>query len=600
MPRCTPPLKPAIARCTLFGILIIAFTSHTLAQNSDQFSDLIKRYNQAVTSKDYRSAAKYSYDIADHYDLEKNTTRASEYLNQSLAYAKKSSDQSLLYVVYHKLGTINMGIKKYSKALENFQSALDIAKQLKDTILIKEGLINVSISYGYTERYKKSIEYAEEALSMAIVQSDSALQQKCYQLLADYYNKQGNKKRAAEYMAQYDLMIRAREIEVQKTREVDDLKQRIEKAGQEKLVQQSRLSAQEKKLRATNDSLRFMAGSLRATEDSLKEMDEISRHRQLEIDLLQKDKELAEITIRENESRLKNAALVRNFIIVATFLALVLIVVLIISYRKKLKDNQKIDHQNTNIKSSINYAKRIQDAMLPKIDQYRGISENSFILFKPRDTVSGDFYWFADFKYTSDIAFAAVDCTGHGVPGAFMSMIGINALNGLVNQGVTETNVILDSLDREIRTALKQEVSGNNDGMDAALCIYRPEKRILEFSGAKNPLVYIQNNELFQIKGDIHSLGGSRSKNGFAFKKHRVIIDKPTTIYLFSDGYKDQFGGKDNGKFLSKRLNQLLLEIHTLPMEAQMRILETTIEEWKGANAQTDDILVIGLRLIPN
>src|SRR5690606_5962002 len=169
---------------------------------------------------------------------------------------------------------------------------------------------------------------------------------------------------------------------------------------------------------------------------------------------------------------------------------------------------------------------------------HQKIFKNAFILFKPRDSVSGDFYWFTDIKNgtsnNGDIAFAAVDCTGQGVLGAFMSMIGINALNGLVNKGVIETNKMLDSLDHEIRTALQQDSSGNNDGMDIALCIYRKSRKVIEFSGAKNPLVYIQDNELFQIKGDIHSIGGIKHKNEFLFKKHEIAIDKPTVVYLFS------------------------------------------------------------------
>src|SRR5688500_210225 len=142
MLRCIRPLRSVIARCFLFGILMMAgIVTISLGQAQDQFADLVKFYNEAIAKKDYRNAAKYGYDIAEQYDHEKNTSRAIEYLNQSLSYARKSSDQPLLYVVYHKLGTVNMGIRKYSKALESFQSALNIAQQLKDTILIKEGLV---------------------------------------------------------------------------------------------------------------------------------------------------------------------------------------------------------------------------------------------------------------------------------------------------------------------------------------------------------------------------------------------------------------------------------------------------------------------------
>ncbi len=156
------------------------------------------------------------------------------------------------------------------------------------------------------------------------------------------------------------------------------------------------------------------------------------------------------------------------------------------------------------IKSSINYAKRIQEAMLPKHELQKRLLPDSFILLKPRDSVSGDFYWFTEMKswYNPDVIFTVADCTGHGVPGAFMSLIGINALNGIINKGIAETDQILSELHQEIRTALQQETTGNNDGMDVALCIYRKEKNTLEFSGAKNSLIYIQDNKLFQVKGE--------------------------------------------------------------------------------------------------
>jgi serine phosphatase RsbU (regulator of sigma subunit) len=347
-------------------------------------------------------------------------------------------------------------------------------------------------------------------------------------------------------------------------------------------------------------SLRRTTDYLNATSDSLKEVEAISRNRQMEIDLLEKDRELAGIKISEQEARLENEALIRNFVAVGSLLSIALVTVLIVANRKKVKANKKIEEQNKNIRSSINYAKRIQEAMLPKPDRFPPVLKNSFIFFKPRDTVSGDFYWMSETKNSNghDVAFAAVDCTGHGVPGAFMSMIGMKALNGLINRGAAETDLILDSLDVEIRTALRQEVSGNNDGMDVALCIYREKENLLEYSGAKSPLVYIQDHELFKIKGDTHSIGGRKKNDGeIKFKKHRIKIDKPTVLYLFSDGYKDQFGGKDNTKFLAKKFNNLLLQIHELPMEEQKNILQMAFEEWKGEVGQTDDILVMGMKI---
>jgi serine phosphatase RsbU (regulator of sigma subunit) len=238
--------------------------------------------------------------------------------------------------------------------------------------------------------------------------------------------------------------------------------------------------------------------------------------------------------------------------------------------------------------------------MLPKKEVQESLLQNSFILFKPRDVVSGDFYWFSPLgEKGSDLVFGAIDCTGHGVPGAFMSMIGINSLNSIINRGIVHTDQILETLHQEIRNALQQDVTGNNDGMDLSLCIYRSSDRVLEFSGAKSPLVYIQNGILNQIKGDVHSIGGSKSKPVQRYKKHRIPIDQPTMVYLFTDGYRDQFGGEENQKFMGKRFSNMLREIHHLPMQEQYAILNERFEDWKGSGEQTDDVLVMGVLLNP-
>jgi serine phosphatase RsbU (regulator of sigma subunit) len=581
---------------------------HLTVNGQAPFDNNIKAYQDAVQAKEYGKASLHAYEIASYLYENKELSKAIDYSNESLTYAKKSKDSKLLFFSAYQLATYNSEAKKYIKALEHFQTALGAAEKLNDQSLIKGTLINISSSYGSLERYKKSIESAEEALSLALTSRDTVLQQKCYHLLTEYHTKQGNNKKALEYQAQLDLLFSIQQNDAQKRRKIDELEQHVQTVGLENLATNSKLAEQNKKLLQTHASLRTVernlhmtTESLLATTDSLKVIDAISKGRQLEIDLLQKDKELASIKISEQQAHIETEKLTRKFTLVGSLLSAALVAVLVISYRKKSKDNKKIARQNKNIQSSINYAKRIQEAMLPKVEQHPYLKENSFILFKPRDTVSGDFYWMSDIKTgnnaTPDIGFAAVDCTGHGVPGAFMSMIGLNALNGLINQGISEPHQILSDLDKEIRTALRQETTGNNDGMDVALCIYRPKIKILEFAGAKNPLVYIQNNELFQIKGDVHSIGGLRRTGEFSFKKHQITIDKPTVIYLFSDGYKHQFGGMNNKKYSARNLTKLLFEIHQLPMEEQKNILQTTIEAWKGDQEQTDDILVMGLKV---
>ncbi len=261
--------------------------------------------------------------------------------------------------------------------------------------------------------------------------------------------------------------------------------------------------------------------------------------------------------------------------------------------------NKIIEDKNKNITASITYAKRIQEAMLPFKEKINQEIPENFILFKPRDIVSGDFYWYA--TKNDKIIYTAVDCTGHGVPGAFMSMIGNEILTTIIAQGVTTPSEILDLKNKYVRKALKQDQTENQDGMDMSLCTIDKKTKTVEWAGAKNPLIYIQNNELFHLKGDMQSIGGHQmTRAEQKFTNYLVsYANAPTYFYSFTDGYQDQFGGDKNRKFMIKRMKEILLEIHQKPMDEQHKILDTYIEQWMKGVEQTDDILVIGFVLYP-
>lgn len=261
-----------------------------------------------------------------------------------------------------------------------------------------------------------------------------------------------------------------------------------------------------------------------------------------------------------------------------------------------LAQKSVIELKSQKITSSINYAKRIQDAMLPRLAVVQRAFHDLFVLFKPRDIVSGDFYWFHEEQHLKIIA--AVDCTGHGVPGAFMSLVGQQALNRIVKQnGIIEPDLILNELHLEIRSMLKQEQTDNRDGMDVSICLYDKKEKTLQFAGAKNPLVYIKNNRIIQIKGDKHPIGGKQKEDERIFTKHIIPIDEPTNFYIFSDGYQDQFGGVDDRKFMISKMRELLLEIHEESISKQKELLDDTINDWKKNTKQLDDILVIGFKV---
>jgi ligand-binding sensor domain-containing protein/serine phosphatase RsbU (regulator of sigma subunit) len=248
------------------------------------------------------------------------------------------------------------------------------------------------------------------------------------------------------------------------------------------------------------------------------------------------------------------------------------------------------------IKDSINYAERIQSSILPNINVIKEHLPNGFILFKPRDVVSGDFYWFNQVEGKS--FFACVDCTGHGVPGAFMSMIGNSILNEIIlTKKITSPSAILSSLNRSIFKVLKQNTSESRDGMDMALCMIDPKNNTLTYSGANRELLLIRNGELIEYKPTKNAIGGFTDSNTI-FKETVIDIQPNDLFYMTTDGYADQFGGEKGKKLMTKNFKDFLLQIHTLPMPVQQDELDKKIQSWMGnAHAQVDDILVIGIKL---
>ena len=263
------------------------------------------------------------------------------------------------------------------------------------------------------------------------------------------------------------------------------------------------------------------------------------------------------------------------------------------------KQKEELSVKNKNITDSLIYAKRIQESLLPSDLTFKSLLSNSFIFYKPKDIVSGDFYWINENE--NKLFIAVVDCTGHGVPGAFMSIIGVEILNSITNdQGVEEANRILYDLNKGISLALSNDESQEKsikDGMDIALCVIDKKNQTMEYAGAFRPLYLIRDNKIEEIKGDRFSVGMlEESMDSPHIKKHTLHFQKDDIIYLFTDGYADQFGGPDGKKYKYRRFRYLLLTIHKLPMEQQKEYIEKSIEEWKGEHEQVDDMLIVGFR----
>jgi ligand-binding sensor domain-containing protein/serine phosphatase RsbU (regulator of sigma subunit) len=251
--------------------------------------------------------------------------------------------------------------------------------------------------------------------------------------------------------------------------------------------------------------------------------------------------------------------------------------------------NAELATKNKDITDSIRYAQRIQQAILPPVLPFN----NTFLLFKPKDIVSGDFYWVATLGTKELIA--AVDCTGHGVPGAFISFVGYSSLNKVVKEkGITQPGLVLDKMNESVINALNlRSKEAIRDGMDLAFISFDKEQMLLEYAGAYNPLYLVRNKELIETKADRFPIGKS-SEDEKSFTNHSIPVQKGDMIYIFSDGYADQFGGEEQKKFKTGQFKRLLVSIAGKSIDEQQSILDTTIEEWRGAYEQIDDILVIG------
>jgi serine phosphatase RsbU (regulator of sigma subunit) len=258
-------------------------------------------------------------------------------------------------------------------------------------------------------------------------------------------------------------------------------------------------------------------------------------------------------------------------------------------------------NQNREITDSISYAQRIQSTMLPPESYINELLNENFILYRPRDIVSGDFYWIR--QVNQYIVLVAADCTGHGVPGAFMSMLGISFLTEIVQRReITQANQVLNELRKQIKHSLRQHGGRDEtkDGMDMALCVLDLKNSTMQYAGANNSLYLIRDQdgqaELHEYKADRMPLGYYQGKDS-SFTNHDIRLEQGDAFYVFSDGYVDQKGGKDNKRFMSKAFKSLLLEIQDLPMPEQKEKLDRTLTDWMGKNHQTDDVLVIGVRV---
>jgi len=630
---------------TLSGTELYAQISNEQKNQLNQYTQLIKDYKKEGK---YREVAYYTYKSGTVYLAGGEQQNAIEKFIESADYYEQIGSYSNKKKIYSNIAILYAEIGQYKNARKYYSSSLEISRRLNDRHDISAGLMEVATMDLYIKDYTKAQERLEEALKIGNSLNDAALLRTCYNLLSQLYKAYGNKKKSKQYYDNfliYDKTVKEQEANkrtAKKDKVIKDQEAENVILIDQKKAQQNQYELLELRKQLAEQSL---LETISLKEDSLTKIEKQKTIVELQNSQLKDAQRIKDLAIKQQEAEAAKNKLIMYGGAVGIILLIMVIVGAVIAFMQKRKDNkqlelqkielevksdqinsknldledamEQIQYQNKNIMQSINYAQRIQEAMMPKQDLMQSLFKESFIFFKPRDIVSGDFYWFkevqpkrngvknpsipiknSDSETVSDKKFivSAVDCTGHGVPGAFMSMLGYNLLNDIVGKGVIEPNEILSQLHNGIRTSLNQDATQNRDGMDMALCVIDPENKTMEYAGAQNPLIYIQDGKLYRVRGNKFPVGGFQVEHHH-YTKHVIKVDKPTTCYIFSDGFHDQFGGPQSRKFMTKNFRDLLYEIYQMPMEEQKNILELVINEWMGDNEQTDDILIIGFQL---
>lgn len=335
-------------------------------------------------------------------------------------------------------------------------------------------------------------------------------------------------------------------------------------------------------------------------EEQNRKMDQINQNKII------RDKE-QEAQLNEAKSLMSEEKLRNKISMLAGGVAILILLSLLLYSRFRTKQqvanvlankNREITHQKDEITDSINYAKRIQDSILAPIHVVKQVIPESFILYMPKDVVSGDFYWVEE--ENGHRIFASVDCTGHGVPGALMSVVGFNLLNRAVKEmHLTKPSEILRELDYGVNKLLRQSDEGSTvkDGMDISLCSYNPETRLLQYAGVFNPLYIVRDGQLSQVKADKSPIGVNVDGVVDSYTNHEIPMFPGDMVYLFSDGYADQFGGPQGKKLKYKRLRELLIQVCDKSVDEQETTLRGEFNYWKGGLEQVDDVLIIGMRV---
>lgn len=520
------------------------------------FNKLLKKY---PIDEDDRFDLSSTFGFIKYYEYDFDS--AVIYFKKALLYSEKQKNMDGVAVTWNNMGQTYLAAKKYDDALQCFEKSLEIYRSINSKHgeafalrslgmgLYRSGKINESVT-----AFKKSLD-----LSSAIGLKQFAVGSAEY--LSNIYREKGDYKNA------YEMQSIAR---------------------------------------AYDDSIHNESTEKAIEELQTKYNFEKKEH---EVQLLTQENELKSVKLKSNEEEKSRRKYVLNLMIIIVVLVVAALLLVAFAYNNNRKKNAllqiknlEIAQQHKEIKDSIAYAKKIQEAILPPDDFIRKLFPESFVFYLPKDIVSGDFYWCEEneeYKYM-----AAVDCTGHGVPGAFMSIVAYNGLSQAVNVNqLKHPNEILDFLNEHFQHFLRQndQYASIRDGMDISLIAVNKKTQQIEFSGANNPLIHIRKNEVSEIAADKQPVGNYSGVERKPFSLHTFSLEPGDMLYLFSDGFADQFGGDPSSrtggkKFKYSRFKSLLQSLVKNPVNQQQSALSATFENWRGNFEQLDDVCVIGIK----
>lgn len=599
-------------------------------KNKGNYNKAINNYTEALKYKEFFKdslmISKIIYNLGNIYFIQQKPYMAQEYFQKSLSIKKKLQDkqgasnaliaiggvnyfmsryeEALVYfkkaleikkqinntkgvaICYHNIANIFSKKREYNKALEYYKKSLKIKKRINDRKGIAFTLKNIGTIYKVNKQYDKSIRYFEESLSISKEIGAKKIMIGNYEELTQVYEKIGNKYKAYKNLKQFS-QLKDSLYNLKTTEQINELQAKYETDKKNK-----------------------------------------------ELQLLKKDNNIQSLKSRENK-------IITIILILGVIMILALIGIYIFELIQKQKTYQllkaknrkiihqrdeieaqkdkleeyyhnltckktaiekqkgRIEEQNYYITSSIEYAKQIQEAILVPLSSIINPFPDSFVLYKPKDIVSGDFFWMEE--RNNKIYFSAVDCTGHGVPGAFMSIIGHNLLNKTLEENnISNPAEILDKLNEKINVTFKSSNKDEmllKDGMDLALCVYDMDTMILEYAGAFNPLYIIRNKNLLEYKADCQPIEVSHKEDMFIpFTNHSIKIESGDSLYILSDGFIDQFGGEKKRKFSRSNFRKTLVNIQSLPMREQKIELDNIFENWRSSIDQMDDVLIVGIK----